>query len=59
MGNKLFTTPPNDCCGPEITSDEIKKLTFVGFTKDELNNLYMEDKKKDNKTAKKKERIKY
>lgn len=36
MGNKLFTKPPNDCCGPEITEEEIKALTFLGFTDEEL-----------------------
>lgn len=36
MGNKLFTKPPTDCCGPEITEEEIKALTFIGFTEKEI-----------------------
>ena len=36
MGNKLFTKPPTDCCGPEITEEEIRELTYIGFTDEEI-----------------------
>ena len=58
MGNKLFTTPPNDCCGPEITNDEIKNLTFIGFTKEELDSFYLDEEKTKNKKGENKKSIK-
>lgn len=53
MGNVLFTSPPNDCCGPEITKDEIKELTFIGFTQEELDSFKIEEERKHSKKERK------
>lgn len=53
MGNKLFTKSPNDCCGPEITQEEIKALTYTGFTLEELHYLSMQQKNTKNNKPKK------
>ena len=39
MGSTISSKPSSDLCGPMITDDEIKKLTFVGFTKEELRQM--------------------
>ena len=38
MGNN-HTKELNDCAGPEITNEEIKKLTYTGFTVEELKKM--------------------
>ena len=51
MGNKIRSSkPPTDCYGPGISNNEIKQLTYIGFTIDEINEMNENDKQKKLKT---------
>lgn len=53
MGNTIAPVKGiNDCAGPEITNEEIKKLTYTGFTKEELEAMgeIKDDKKRSSKS---------
>ena len=51
MGNKIRSSkPPTDCYGPEISNDEMKNLTYVGFTEEEIKEIEESDKQKNTKT---------
>ena len=51
MGNKIRSSkPPTDCCGPVISNSEIKQLTYIGFTSEEIKEMNEYDKQRKLKT---------
>lgn len=51
MGNVIRSSkPPTDCCGPGISNREIKQLTYVGFTEEEIKEMDEYEKQKKLKT---------
>ena len=51
MGNKIRSSkPPTDCYGPGISNDEMKNLTYIGFTEEEIKEMDECEKQKKLKT---------